>query len=615
METIKCKITSISNNEQLNLILKNWTYAFHRVFNDYAKHGDKYISSKEYSNVLVNNFNLTYKEIEHLKIQVKEKIEQCNTRFEQLKTKRDSLQKNISDKYTFDNIENYKKEDKKAVIYYRDVKKLNRLDKQLSYFEKNPYRIVFGGKLLLQKISYISNLVKIATKEEWRNVAIYELRKNQPNRVLNEKDINNKICALKEELKKLPFLKEEYKRKRVIPYYSVGNSGKNGGKENCNIQFSLFLKERYAIFKPNRKTKIRIDFVSCDKDLDILDKANKNKQLPITVTLSDSNICFSFDTFKLHNQLSPFNKKDANNSKNKIKDELTTIYNSKNKKYVAAVDLNPQEIGFSVIKILSNNEFKVVKAYNFSLKKIRLIKNEKSTSNKYKKTANILKIEQGFICKKIASILKYYNVGIFIMDNVENLSSKGDSSRNKKINRLFTQVWHKDRIMFLLKKHCDKNAIKVYDKIPNAYTSIIGNISYPYYDSVNAAIDLARRGAIKVINNNFSPKEYYELDNNDKKNIKVFLELKTLKSRTQSDVSVVDSFSTWEEFAAFLKKQDLYKGYRNKEPLTCCGYNRGMGYNSISRIEKYYSTNIIYPLAKLFSSCENDVNSLKTNIL
>ena len=123
METIKCKITSISNNEQLNLILKNWTYAFHRVFNDYAKHGDKYISSKEYSNVLVNNFNLTYKEIEHLKIQVKEKIEQCNTRFEQLKTKRDSLQKNISDKYTFDNIENYKKEDKKAVIYYRDVKK------------------------------------------------------------------------------------------------------------------------------------------------------------------------------------------------------------------------------------------------------------------------------------------------------------------------------------------------------------------------------------------------------------------------------------------------------------------------------------------------------------
>lgn len=256
METIKCKITSISNNEQLNLILKNWTYAFHRVFNDYAKHGDKYISSKEYSNVLVNNFNLTYKEIEHLKIQVKEKIEQCNTRFEQLKTKRDSLQKNISDKYTFDNIENYKKEDKKAVIYYRDVKKLNRLDKQLSYFEKNPYRIVFGGKLLLQKISYISNLVKIATKEEWRNVAIYELRKNQPNRVLNEKDINNKICALKEELKKLPFLKEEYKRKRVIPYYSVGNSGKNGGKENCNIQFSLFLKERYAIFKPNRKTNI-----------------------------------------------------------------------------------------------------------------------------------------------------------------------------------------------------------------------------------------------------------------------------------------------------------------------------------------------------------------------
>ena len=198
METIKCKITSISNNEQLNLILKNWTYAFHRMFNDYAKHGNEYISSKEYSSALVNDFNLTIKEIEHLKKQVQEKIEQCNTRIEQLKTKRNSLQKNISDKYVFDNIENYRKGDKKAVTYYRDLKKINRLDKQLSYFENNPYRIVFGGKLLLQRISYISNLVKITTKEEWRNIAINELRKNQPNRVLNEKDINNKICALKE---------------------------------------------------------------------------------------------------------------------------------------------------------------------------------------------------------------------------------------------------------------------------------------------------------------------------------------------------------------------------------------------------------------------------------
>lgn len=85
METIKCKITSISNNEQLNLILKNWTYAFHRVFNDYAKHGDKYISSKEYSNVLVNNFNLTYKEIEHLKIQVKEMLKNMGCEDEILK--------------------------------------------------------------------------------------------------------------------------------------------------------------------------------------------------------------------------------------------------------------------------------------------------------------------------------------------------------------------------------------------------------------------------------------------------------------------------------------------------------------------------------------------------
>lgn len=618
VETIKCKITNISDKETLSSLLKNWTCAFHRVFSDYAKYGKKHISTKEYNSMLSDTFKIKAKEIEHLKSQVTQKIEQCNTRIEQLRDKRDSLQNSIVKDYLKEDIEKFKlnKNSRKAVVYYRKLKKLNRINKQVEYFDKNPYGIVFGGKEILQRIGYISNLKKLSSKEEWREFAISELRRNQPNRVLNEKDINQKVSDLKEELKKLPLLKEEYKKKRLIPYYAIGDSGVNGGKENCNVIFDLFLKEKCVVFKPNRHTKIKIDFTSNDKDLEVLDKANKNKQLAITVIMDDDYICFSYDTFKLYNVLPKFDKKDSSNCKNKINDEINNIYNKRNQNYVAAIDLNPQEIGLSVIKILSDNTFKVVKAYNFSLKNIKLVKGEKSTSKKYKKTANLLKIEQGLICKKIISILNYYNVGYFVMDDVKKLSAKGDLNRNKQINRLFTQVWHKDRIMYLLSKHCNKYGIKVLDKITNAYTSIIGNINYPFYDSVNASVDLARRGALKIKNENkFDYNEYCKVDNNDIKNIKVFLTNEMCKSGTQSDVPITEHFSTWKEFAEFLKKQDLYKTYRKKSPITCCGNFRGMGYNSISRIEKYSNTNMVYPLAKLFSSNNNDVNSLKINSL
>lgn len=617
-ETIKCKITKISDEETLNSLLKNWTCAFHRVFSDYAKFGKEHISTKEYNSMLSDAFKINVRQTQSLKTQVTQKIEQCNTRIEQLKSKRDSLQNSLDKEYVQEDIEKFKsnKNSKKAVVYYRKLKKLNRLNKQIEHFEKNPYGIVFGGKILLQRIGYISNLTKLSSKEDWKTFAITELKRNQPNRVLNEKDINQKVSDLKTELKKLSSLKEEYKKKRLIPYYSVGDSGECSGKENCNKFFSLFLKEKYVIFKPNRETKIRIDFTSNDKDLEILDKANKNKQLPITVTMDNENIYFSYDTFRLYNEISKFNKKDASNSKNKIKEELNSIYNNRNKNYVAAIDLNLQEIGLSVVKILSDNSFKVVKAYNFSLKNIKLVKGEKSTSKKFKKTANVLKIEQGLICKKIISILNYYNVGYFVMDDVKKLSAKGDLNRNKCINRLFTQVWHKDRIIYLLSKNCNKYGIKIFDKVQNAYTSIIGNINYPFYDSVNAAVDLARRGAIRVKNENkFDYNEYCKVDDNDLKNIKVFLKSKMQKDGTQSDVSITECFGDWKQFAEFLKKQDLYRTYRNKSLIACCGNFRGMGYNSISRVEKYSNTNMVFPLAKLFSPNNNGDNSLKTNSL
>lgn len=573
METVKCKIVSVSNKAEFARFLNEWGYAFRRVYSDLCHNVN--VTNKDYQNGIVENYPILNKiSLRSLLTQVKMTKDAYDTITNQLIKKRKTLQEKCVDS----------KEN--TVLYHRLCKKLNSLDRQIERREKGS--ITFGGNILLRKIAYLSNLSQIKTEEEWRSLAIKELRKNNPYRCLTERDILERITNRKQELKELSKLKAEYQSKRYIQYYSVGDSGECAGNHNCNKFFELHLKDKYVIFKPKKEVKCRIDFTTHDKVLEKLDTANYNKQLPITVSFDNENIYFSFDTFRLCHNLPKVDKKNIKNTIQLKAEKIEELYSKRCGRYVGAIDINPLELGFALIKLKGNGKFEIVKSLNYNWSRIHLKKGVKSTDKRYKSAAKHLKLEMSLIAKNIINIMNYYNARYFVMDNLDNLSAKGDLTKNKTLNKMFAQQWLKDDIMYQLRKRCNESGIQLLENIPNAYSSVIGNFSFGCYDSVNAAIEMARRGANSVKNDNFDYKDYIRVDDFDKQNIAQFFR----NRGAQGDVS----FTEWKTFWKTLNK-DLKRSYRNKEKNECC-VKRGLGYKSITRVENYNLPCIEYPIEK-----------------
>jgi hypothetical protein len=561
METIKCKIVNISDFDRLKFYLDNWTYAFHRVFKDFATYGAKHVTDKGYRDKIKEKYGIGSKQFESMIIAVKMRIEQANTIIKKLKenyeVRKEKYDESVEELLELQKITNPgKKEIKKindlSISNHKKKKTLEMLSTQIKSREDNIYNIVFGGKANLRKISYLNNLLNLTKEKSWYDIAVDVLMKKQPSRILNNKDIENKIIFLKNELGKLPEIKNNFKKQRNIPYYCVGSVSAN----DCNPHFNINFDEKNVIFKPNGKESIKIDFSSNDKDLKLLNIAKENRQLPITITLTDDFIFFSFNSFELYHKISRVNKKDYVNTKSQADKDINDVYSKRSKKYYAAIDLNPLSIGFSIIKKI-NKEFVVVKALEFSFENIKDKKNKKG----------VIKNEVEKVYQKIFEICKYYNVRYFTVEkSLKDLSTKGSIHKNKKINKLLAQDWHKDKQLFLCRKWCDILGIE-FKEVYSSYSSTMGNIKYNFVDPINASLEMNFRRAFGKV------KEHTLFKNNDLDLVKNFL--------CENDVAWDDKLKieNWYDFHMFMKKNKNIK-YRKKSYNESEYYQNSMKYNS-----------------------------------
>ena len=75
---------------------------------------------------------------------------------------------------------------------------------------------------------------------------------------------------------------------------------------------------------------------------------------------------------------------------------------------------------------------------------------------------------------------------------------------NKVSNRKNNNQWKRRILKNKVKMLCVMFGIEFVEVNP-AYTSFIGNMIYEYYDSVNASIEIARRGCFKFVKGKFYP--------------------------------------------------------------------------------------------------------------
>ena len=370
-------------------------------------------------------------------------------------------------------------------------------------------------KYCKEKLNNISNL------DSWLlQCAVLEgkaiFNKNKENKVIFGSK-NNLVNYLKHKISK-----EEYLNKKLLPLSIQGEQTKQGNRKFCldiidNNSIVLKLKRdvRYILKLP----KLRKNYKDLLFKLEELNNLKNGKTgYTYSVKLDNKNIYVSFEEFIGNENIISLNKE----------------------RYIG-IDLNPENIGLSI-----KEGEKIIFCEEVSFKNITdqiLNLNKSSNSKDFRYLNNKLNSEIYNISKRIANLVKNYNcANVF----TEQLSFKNSivNKYNKIGNRKCKNLWKRNIFINNLKKRLNISNIKVYEINP-CYSSFIGNLQYNYLDSINASLEIGRRGyeiIIKKNKNGFYPN---------------ILKLKEELKHQWKEMINLDNFKNWKELFLFIKNLKL----------------------------------------------------------
>ena len=288
-------------------------------------------------------------------------------------------------------------------------------------------------------------------------------------RMLNSVVFGGKKLFIDRTFKKIK--RKDFKLMRMDPLVSVGESLQEG-----NRKYVLDVIENNLImFYPDRHTEIEIRLPKLRKnykdDLYRIQNLMENKKIPIQIGVDLSHIYISYDENNLsENVCCPIDKR------------------------FMAIDMNPNEIGYSIVDWVDDNNFSIITAGILSIKEIndRQLKLKVPSSDPKNIYLNNKREYETFeISKELVKIAQHYRVSAFGLENLD-LYSK-DYTKGKKCNRLIDNFWSYSRFSKNLTKRLILNNLKYYE-VPAAYSSFIGNLTYSNYpDPVAASIEINRR--------------------------------------------------------------------------------------------------------------------------
>lgn len=298
--------------------------------------------------------------------------------------------------------------------------------------------------------------------------------------------------------------KEEYKKNRILPFYSVGQANEHG---NRMFQINI-INNNQIIFKPNRKTKIILCLPNLKqnikKQLFQLEELSKTNSISYSVRLSQTHVFISFHEFK--NESANANLKER----------------------FLSIDLNPNHIGLSISEN-KDNQYNILFTKHFDLS--FLINNS---------DINKIKHETIELCKNIVNLSLHFKCKFVFLEDL-NINTINHNKGNH-YNKLVNNYWFRNLAINNIKKRCIINNINCFFVNP-VYSSYIGNLQYNYSDPINASIEIGRRGyELCVLNNkhNFFPK------------VKIKEDL--LHQWKETDISL---FNDWKGLCGYIKNSKL----------------------------------------------------------
>ena len=319
---------------------------------------------------------------------------------------------------------------------------------------------------------------------------------------------------------KIDQLSNQLKKNRIMPFMITGEANRQG---NRFFNFTD-LSEGSVIYKPSKGKKIAIIInipKGWKKDLLKVSQMAMDNKLSITVRLSEKYLYIAYDEEKLNGyavdevsrrkEVSEIKKQRLTKEveSESIKDIYKKYYDlqreaklkGKKANRCIAVDMNPTNIGFSVLDKTSNSSVKVVYCGIIDLDKLCRKTGLPPTSVKSKYLNNKRHYEITLAVKYLFNVARHFLCSSFV---IEDLSFKNTPNMSREANRKTKNIWNRELFVGCVRRRCNEHGIELVEINP-CYSSFIGNIQHPYADACNASVEIGRRGLYRFENGGFYP--------------------------------------------------------------------------------------------------------------
>lgn len=375
---------------------------------------------------------------------------------------------------------------------------VEKLQTQQSIVIRSSYKKMKDGWKDNDVKNYVKTLNNIELLDSWLlDSAIKETRTvvshDKENLIFGGKSnfykrLNNKIS------------KEEYKKNRLLKFVCIGQKDFKG-----NRKFKLDILNQQIIFKYKLKNHFTLKLKGISKNyktqlLELQERCERNEDL-FSIKL-DKN--FIFITFEPQQKI---------------------VKTKRNR--VLSIDMNPREIGYSILEFDKHDKFKVIDSGIVDNSKLL----ECSTNKKHYETYEISK----FLIDKA----KHFQCSKFVLEDLT-IQVK-NHNKGKNFNRLINNNWNRSKLEVNLKKRCEIYGIE-FVKVNSVYSSFIGNVIHgeKYPDPICSAIEIGRRGYKKFVKDWFYPK---------------LITIDRLSNLWKKEIN--ESYKSWVELFNIIKKMEL----------------------------------------------------------
>lgn len=454
MITRKLHITSIDDASLILERCKQYSYAFRLLYKMIDESSDTAFIER-----FKERFDLTDIDYRSLVAMVKARRSAWDARNEEISTRIADLEYTLSEDSSMSNRKRY------------------RLLNKVAYLRKSlDYNIVFGGRRLLADITREYN------KGESRD--------------------GNRLSSLI----------SEYREKRIMAFSVMGEGNQKG-----NRFFDLSgISEGRIVYKPKKGVRVRITFKvpkKFQREMLSLQEAAMGNALPVTVSVGREWIYFSFDEERLNGYAVDEVSRRADvrevkrlrlpkeSEAERIKEIYRRYYEERDRKRMEgkiegrciSVDLNPTNIGYSVLDRTDDGEAEVVSCGWIDLSEVCRNLHVASGSREQEWQTNKRRYEISMVVKYLFRIAEHYGCSKFIMEDLDidraERTGEGSTEFRRKVNLL----WNRTLLEGIVMRRCNQTGIDLV-RVNPAYTSFIGNMRHPYVDATNASIEIGRRG-------------------------------------------------------------------------------------------------------------------------